>query len=260
MTEAAISNVLIERQDRVLHLIINRPERKNALTQAMYAALADALNDANADSAIQVLVISGTQGEFSSGNDLKDFLQNTQLSDEHPTMRFMNALMDCQKPVIAAVGGSAIGIGTTLLLHCDLIYAGKSAIFQTPFVNLGLCPEYASSLLLPQRVGYPRAAEMLLLGASFDADKALTAGLVNAVLADDDVLRQALDTAQRLARQPARALYAAKRLLRQNQHEQIRQVIALEIEEFVTGLQSAEFKEAVDAFLSKRKPDFSRFQ
>ena len=260
MTDVANSDIVLERKDRILHLIINRPERKNALTRAMYAALADALNDASGDSTIQAVVISGVQNHFTSGNDLKDFLQNPQFRDNHPTVRFMHALMDCKKPVIAAVCGSAIGIGTTLLLHCDLIYAGKGAVFQTPFVNLGLSPEYAASLLLPHCMGHPRAAEMLLLGARFDADKALAAGLINAVLEDDGVLPHALQVAQQLAQQPARALYTAKRLLKQHQRESVKQVIALEIEEFITGLQSDEFREAVDAFLSKRKPDFSRFQ
>ena len=260
MTTSPVHEILVERKDRIAHLTINRPAHKNALTLSMYSALAAALSDVNEDSAVRVVVLSGAQGSFTGGNDLGDFLQNPALGEAHPTVRFMRALYDCGKPVIAAVCGPAIGIGTTLLLHCDLVYAGESARFQTPFVNLGLCPEYASSLLLPQRMGYARAAEMLLLGEPFDAHKALACGLVNAVVKDEAALTDAMSAAQRLARQPARALRATKRLMKESQRELGRQVMQREIEDFMAGLQSAEFKEAVDAFFAKRKPDFSNFE
>ena len=260
MTTAAIDEVEVERNGHVVHAIIDRPERKNALTLAMYSALSRVLDDADRDGAIRAIVLSGAAGSFTSGNDLSDFLSNRDLAEGHPVLRFMRALSDCRKPVVAAVSGPAIGIGTTLLLHCDLVYAGESARFQTPFASLGLCPEFASSLLLPQRMGHARAAQMLLLGDAIDAQQAVACGLVNAVVPDATLVEHAVSVARRLAAQPPAAIRATKALMREGQRAATMSIMQAEVRDFVVGLQSEEFKEAVNAFFEKRKPDFSRFE
>src|ERR1051326_8505160 len=196
MNDSTVANVLHETVDRVFVLRIHRPEKKNALSQAMYAALGKHIRDADGDPAIRALLITGTPELFTSGNDIKDFLAFNGAFDDSPSAHFMRALFECRKPVVAAVNGLAIGIGTTMLLHCDLVYAGESARFQLPFVNIGIAPEYASTFLLPAMLGHRRASELVLTGETFDAHKAVACGLANAVVPDARVYEHALAVAR----------------------------------------------------------------
>ncbi len=247
--------------DGILRVEIRRPEKKNALTGPMYAALADIFEAAEDDPEVRVVLIHGQPGGFTAGNDLADFLDHPPLGEDPPApvFRFLQAFRTLSKPFVAAVSGVAVGIGTTILLHCDLVYAGASAKFQLPFVNLGLCPEAASSLLLPALAGHVRAAEMLLLGESFDADQAREIGLVNAVLPDASVLDHALAQARKLAAQPSASVRLTKQLMKRAQAALVEQTMLEEGRHFRARLLSPEAKEAFAAFLEKRKPDFSRF-
>lgn len=246
-------------EDGILTLRINRPDKKNALTNAMYTALAEAIEQARTDKQVRVLLFAGCPDIFCSGNDLKDFLSAKGRLHDLPVGKFIHALADFEKPAVAAVNGAAIGIGTTLLLHCDLVYVGQTSRFQLPFANLGLCPEFASSYLLPRLIGHVRAAELLLLGEVFGADKALEFGLVNEVLANEDVETKAYAQAKRLAAQAPEALRASKFLMRQSYNAGTQQAINVEVDHFDRLLQGPELKEAVAAFMEKRKPDFSSF-
>ncbi|MBB3167686.1 enoyl-CoA hydratase [Simiduia aestuariiviva] len=250
-------HIVIGREQRILHLQFNRPERKNAITRAMYSQLAQALNDAAQDPEVRVALITGTEDCFTSGNDLQDFLAGGELNADNPVVQFLMALMTFPKPVVAAVSGAAVGIGTTLLLQCDLAYADDSAKFQMPFVNLGLVPEFASSLLVPRLVGQVRAAELLLLGESFGAQQAAAMGFINGVEAHP--LQKARAQAERLAAQPPAAVRATKALLRAPLMAESQAVMQAEFKGFGEGLAGAEFKEAATAFFEKRKPDFSSF-
>ena len=242
---------------------IARPEKKNALTIAMYQAMADAINAAKADAAVRALLITGQPGIFTSGNDLEDFMQRPPGSgsgnDESPVFRFMRALIDCDKPVVAAVTGAAIGIGTTMLLHCDLVYVSDEARLAMPFVGLGLVPEFGSSLLLPQRIGQARAAEKLLLGDPFTGAEAVELGLANAVLPAGEVATHARRVAERFNALPPGAVRETKRLLRAPQAEATFMAIRTEGELFASRLRSPEAMEAFQAFFQKRRPDFSKF-
>lgn len=249
-----------ERHDRVLVLRLHNPARKNALTQAMYADLAEGLEAAAADSGIRAVIFAGAADGFCSGNEMQDFLRAEGFGPQTPIPRFMHAMMDFPKPAIAAVNGFAIGIGVTLLLHCDLIYAGESARFQTPFVNIGICAEFASTALLPLAVGNARAAELVLLGEPFSAAKALEYGLINAVLPDGEVEQHALARAHKLAQQPPNALRVNKRLLRRAGRAAADAAIAAEFEALTPLLRGGEAREAITAFTQKRKPDFSNFE
>ena len=251
-------HIVTECRDGILRIEIRRPEKKNALTAPMYAALAEALEVADRDAAVRVVLIHGQPGAFTAGNDLGDFLADPPLGAEAPVFRFIHGLRRLEKPLVAAVGGIAVGIGTTLLLHCDLAYCGAGARFQLPFVRLGLCPEAASSLLLPRLAGHVRAAELLLLGEPFDAVKAHDIGLVNEVLPDDNVLARATEQAQALAALPAAALRLTKRLLKAADADRVRLTMDEEAAHFRVLLESPAAKEAFAAFLEKRKPDFSR--
>ena len=242
----------------VFEIEIHRPEKKNALTAAMYTAMADALNAAEADPAVRVILIHGSDGNFTAGNDLKDFLQNPPTAEISPAFRFINGFANLQKPFVAAVEGVAIGVGTTILLHCDLVYAGTGARFCLPFANLGLTPEAGSSLLLAQRVGHVRAAEMLMLGEQFDATCALYAGLINAMVPDGQVIEHARSRCQMLAAQPAASIRQTKALMVHAQRALINETMARESIIFGQQLASAEAKEAFSAFLEKRRPDFSK--
>ena len=245
----------------ILRVEIRRPEKKNALTGPMYEALANALEAAERNPDVRVILIHGQPGAFTAGNDLSDFLANPPVSEEPlpPVFRFLNTFSTLTKPFMAAVSGVAVGVGTTMLLHCDLVYAGESARFQLPFVNLGLCPEAGSSLLLPALGGHQRAAEMLLLCEPFNAEKARELGLVNAVLPDADVLDHALAQARKLAAQPAAAVRMTKQLMKRTQAALLQQTMQEEARQFRTLLVPPEAKEAFSAFFEKRKPDFSRF-
>lgn len=253
--------VLTDIKDGVFRIEICRPDKKNALTTEMYAALADALDAAEQDAAVRVIVIHGQPGMFTAGNDLGDFLANPPLQEnpQPPVFRFLNTFSTLKKPLIAAVSGVAVGVGTTLLLHCDLVYAGSSARFQLPFVSLGLCPEAASSLLLPALAGHVRATEMLLLCEPFGADNAREVGLVNAVLPDEQVVEHAMAQARKLAALPTASVKLTKQLLKSAQQSLIAQTMDSEVQHFKERLVSPEAKEAFAAFFDKRKPDFSQF-
>ncbi len=239
-----------EVSDRVLEIRMCRPERKNALNQAMYKELATVVEQGVANDLVRVLLLTGTDGCFTSGNDLADFANAPGLlGGDNVIVSFMNALADCPKPVVVAVEGVAVGIGTTLLLHADLVYAAPDAGFRLPFVNLGLCPEYASSLLLPRLVGHVKAAEWLLLGESFSAGDAEQAGLINAVV--EDPLSLAREQARKLALQPPVAVATAKALMKQPDIEPIKAAMAEEIQHFAKALQGQEFKAAVSAFFAR---------
>ena len=238
---------------------IARPEKKNALTIAMYQAMADALRAANADGAVRAVLITGQPGMFTSGNDIEDFMQRPPQGEDSPVFQFMRALMELEKPAVAAVTGAAIGIGTTMLLHCDFAYVSDEARLATPFVSLGLVPEYASSLLMPALMGHRRAAEKLLLGDPFTAQEAVDCGLANAVLPAGEVVNHARRVAERFNALPPGAVRDAKRLMRKPGREQIMATMATEGEIFKTRLRSLEAMEAFQAFFQKRKPDFSKF-
>jgi len=252
------SQVLIEQRGHILHVALNRPDKKNALTHAMYTALADAIDRVENDPGLRVTFITGTADCFTSGNDMVDFMHNPPTSAESPVSRFLNAIRTAQKPLVAAVNGPAIGVGTTLLLHCDLAYAGRSARFQMPFVSLGLCPEAGSSLLLPMMVGHRKAAQLLMLAEVFGAEDARDYGFVNAVFDDADYQQKAWEKAEQLAAQPPASVRLAKAQMK-SAFPQLGEVMASEGAAFMARLKSPEAMEAVGAFLQKRKPDFSRF-
>ena len=238
---------------------IARPEKKNAITAAMYEAMAEAIAAAGDDAAVRALLMTGQPGVFTSGNDIEDFLQRPPRDENAPVFQFMRALVDCEKPVVVAVTGAAIGIGTTLLMHADLVYVSDEARLAMPFVTLGLVPEFASSLLAPQIMGRARAAEKLLLGEPFTGAEAVELGLANAVLPAGEVVNHARRVAERFNALPPGAVRDAKRLLRASQREATLATVRAEGEIFGARLRSPEAMEAFQAFLQKRKPDFSRF-
>jgi enoyl-CoA hydratase/carnithine racemase len=255
-----VEHVLTQFSAGVLKIVLNRPEKKNAITAAMYGVLADALTQADADAAVRVITIEGAGGVFTAGNDLKDFLDNPPRSADSPPFRFLHAISHASKPVVASVAGIAVGIGTTMLLHCDFVYAMHDARFHLPFVNLGLCPEAASSYLLPAMAGYKQAAQLLLLGDPFSANEALSTGLVTALFEDEVGLAgQVNNIVAMLVAKPAASLRATKALMKQPHMAQIEQAMASEGRIFGERLASPEAKEAFTAFYEKRKPDFSRF-
>jgi enoyl-CoA hydratase/carnithine racemase len=245
--------------DGILTLRINRPDRKNALNLAMYQALADGLRAADRDDSVRVILISGGADCFTSGNDLADFISAPPTSPESPVMQFLFAISEARKPLVAAVNGPAVGVGVTMLLHCDLVYAGSNATFQMPFVNLGLCPEAGSTLLLPRIMGHQQAAELLLLGETFSAEKAHLLGIITEVCPDDAALATAEKRAAQLAQQPAAAVRLTKHLLKRDYAAPLRETIVEEGAQFIARLKSPEATEALQAFMQRRKPDFSRF-
>ena len=254
-----MSHVHVETKDRVLRIELARTDKKNALTQDMYRAMLQALADADADAQVRAILIHGARDCFTAGNDLKDFLERSPDGGPTDSFRFIQALPGVAKPLIAAVGGVAVGVGTTMLLHCDLVYASPAARFQMPFVPLGVVPEASSSLLLPMIAGYQRAAELLLLGQPFSAEKALAAGFVTEIVPEADLLEYARNAALAVAALPP----ASVRLTKQLMKRPLAPAIAAQMEEerkvFAERLQSGEAKEAMTAFFEKRKPDFSRF-
>jgi enoyl-CoA hydratase/carnithine racemase len=254
-------HVIAETRDRVLLIRINRPEKKNALTDAIYRALGDAILAADSDDDVRALVLTGTGDAFSAGNDMVDFLNQNGTFESTGACYFMRKLYDFRKPALAAVNGLAIGIGTTLLLHCDFAYAGQSASFKMPFVGIGIAPEFCSSFLLTAMLGHRRAAELLYTSDKFDANKALECGLVNGVVPDAQVLEHTLAQARRLAEQPPAALRTCKRLLREGLHEPAMKAFDREVAELDRMIRgNPEAMEAMTAFMQKRKPDFSRFK
>ena len=238
---------------------IARPEKKNALTVEMYHAMADALDAAREDPLVRALLITGQPGIFTSGNDLQDFMNRPRQGMDSPVFRFMRALLDCDKPVVAAVTGAAIGIGTTMLLHCDFVYVADDARLAMPFVSLGLVPEFASSLVVPALMGHRRAADKLLLGEPFSAETAVECGIASAVLPAGEVMAHARRVAERFLALPPGAVRQAKRLMRAPVRDAVLATVRSEGESFGERLTSPEAKEAFQAFFEKRRPDFSKF-
>jgi enoyl-CoA hydratase/carnithine racemase len=255
---STMEEIVTERSGSILRIQLNRPTKRNAMTSAMYVALARIFNEATNDDNTRVVLWHGAGDSFCAGNDIEDFLKNPPGPGESPQAGLMNALVNFDKPLVAAVHGAAIGGGTTMLTHCDFIYAGESTKFQMPFINLAVVPEFGSSCTVPARIGHIRAAELILLGVPFDARRAAELGLVTQVLSDRDVLARATETARKLAAKPAAALQASKRLMKQPFREQIKAAMKAENEEFSAHVRSEDAKEALTAFLEKRKPDFTR--
>src|SRR6266702_4118120 len=253
-----MDEIITEQSGNILRVELNRPTKRNAMTSRMYEALADIFNEAAKDERTHVVLWHGAGGSFCAGNDVEDFLKNPPGPGESPQAGLMNAFVDFDKPLVAAVQGAAIGGGTTMLTHCDFIYAGESAKFQMPFINLAVVPEFGSSCSVPARIGHLRAAELILLGAPFDAGCAAELGLVTEVVPHNDVPVRATETAGKLAAQPAAALQASKRLMKQPFREQVKAAMKAENEEFSTQVRSEDAREAFTAFVEKRKPDFTR--
>jgi enoyl-CoA hydratase/carnithine racemase len=253
-----MADIVTERSGSILDVQLNRPAKKNAMTSSMYIAMADVLDAAAKDDDVRVVLWHGAGDSFSAGNDVEDFMKNPPGPGKSPQARLISALIDFEKPIVAAVHGAAIGGGTTMLAHCDFVYAGESARFQVPFVNLALVPEFGSSYLLPLRFGYVRAAELILLGKPFDASRAAELGLATQVVSDQKLLATASETARTLAEKPPGALQACKRLMKRAVREQLEQAAKFEIVEFAARVRSAEAREAFTAFLEKRPPDFAR--
>jgi len=254
-----MSNDILTHVERgVMTITLNRLGRKNSITAAMYGAMADALATAETDATIRVAVLQGHETVFSAGNDIGDFLNKPPAGMDSPVFRFLRGIATFPKPLLAAVCGPAVGVGTTMLFHCDLVYAGDNAAFSMPFVNLGLCPEAASSLLVPQMLGYHRAAEALLLGEPFMAEAALEVGLVNRVVPPTEANGVAQAAAQKLAAKPLSSLVETKRLMKKGQQQLVLQQMADEGQSFSRMLGEPAAKEAFGAFMAKRRPDFSK--
>lgn len=253
-----MSNILTSTDAGVMTLTLNRVDKKNAITAAMYADMAKALHGAAADASVRVFVLQGHQSVFCAGNDIGDFLQRPPAREDAPVYGFLQELAAFHKPMVAAVCGVAVGVGTTMLLHCDMVYAGDNAVFSLPFVNLGICPEAGSSLLLAQMTGFHRAAEILLLGEPFKADAALAMGLVNRIVpaAEANALAQA--QARKVAAKPMSSLLETKRLMKKAQSSLVALQMADEGATFARMLNEPAAREALSAFMEKRKPDFSR--
>jgi len=253
-----MSDILVHTEAGVMTLTLNRVDKKNSITAAMYSTLADALDQAKADAAVRVVLLQGDATVFSAGNDIGDFLHKPPAGQDSPVFRFLHGIAAFPKPIVAAVCGPAVGIGTTMLLHCDLVYAGDNAAFALPFVNLGLCPEAASSLLVPQMFGYHRAAEALLLGEPFMAEAALEVGLVNRVVPPTEANAIAQAQARKLAAKPISSLIETKRLMKKGQAALVAQQMTEEGAVFGRMLGEPAAREAFTAFMEKRKPDFSK--
>jgi enoyl-CoA hydratase/carnithine racemase len=253
MTPSNDANINYSADGAVFIISINRPEKKNALTPTMYLALGEGIIQADADDSINVILICGTDDCFTSGNDVSGFVADQEPSPERPSLVFMQAISQASKPIVAAISGLAIGIGTTMLAHCDLVYASKNCFLQMPFSRLGVCPELASSLLLPKIMGHQRAAELLLLGDRFSADQAREYGLVNAVLSQEEYYEFALGKAQELAALPNGALIITKQLMKRNIENDIPGTIELELVQFNKLLQTPEAQAIVQAFLNRKK-------
>jgi enoyl-CoA hydratase/carnithine racemase len=249
-----MDEIITERFESVLRVQLNRPMKKNAMTSRMYATLADVFNDAAKDENTRVVLWHGAGDSFSAGNDIEDFLKNPPGPGASPQARLMNALVDFDKPLIAAVHGAAIGGGTTMLTHCDFVYAGESAKFQMPFINLAVVPEFGSSWSIPARIGHIRAAELILLALPFDAERAAGLGFVTQVVPDQNLMTTATEAARKLAAKPLHALQASKRLMKRPFREQIKTAIDAENHEFSALVRSEDAREALGAFLEKHRP------
>jgi enoyl-CoA hydratase/carnithine racemase len=243
----------------VARIEIARPEKKNAITAAMYQAMADAIAAAHDDGAVRAILIHGQKDIYTAGNDLEDFMKNPPAGMEAPVFQFMQALGYSEKPVVAAVNGAAVGIGTTMLMHCDLVYCADNAMFSMPFVSLGLCSEFASSLLVPMNAGYHKAVEKLLLADPISAEEALEMQIVNRILPPNEVLDYAVRQAERFNKLPPASVRETKRLMKASWKSITEKIILDEARSFGAMLRQPEAKEAFTAFYERRAPDFSRF-
>lgn len=253
-----MTDIVTTRSESILRIQLNRPSKKNAMTSAMYITMADLLDAAARDDEVRVVLWYGAGDSFCAGNDIDDFLKNPMGPGDSPQSHLIDAFIAFDKPIVVAVHGFAIGGGTTMLTHCDFVYAGETAKFQMPFINLALVPEFGTSYSIPARIGYLRAAEMIQLGQRFDAHRAAEFGLVTRVVPDQTVLVMATETAQKLAEKRASALQACKRLMREHVRPHLERAAKLENEEYSVRLRSADTKEALTAFFEKRPVDFTR--
>jgi enoyl-CoA hydratase/carnithine racemase len=251
-------HVTTEQDQGVLIVRLQRAEKKNALTADMYTVMADAIERAGTDRSIKALLYTGSQGVFTAGNDLHDFLENPPTGPQSPVNRFIANMVSTDVPIVAAVDGPAVGIGTTMLLHFDQVFATDRAKFSLPFINLGLVPEAGSSMLLVEACGYRKAAELLMFGEPFTAQQALEYGIVSRLCQSDELMERALAAARSLAAKPREALRATKRLMRRPV-EPLSQRVLAEGELFSRGLESPAAKEAMSAFFEKRAPNFQQF-
>ena len=244
--------IRFERERGLLTLRLNRPDKKNALTRAMYSHLAEALQLADSDPEINAVLITGSAECFTAGNDIADFIQQPPSNLDSPVFQFMLTLLECRKPVIAAVAGAAVGIGTTMLLHCDLVYVSRDARLRMPFVNLGLCPEFGSSLLLPRLLGHAKAAELLLLGEGFSGEQAAQWGIATQALGSgEEALAKAREMALRFESLPSQAVRISKQLMKAPDREQLRKVIEEESAQFTQRLRSPEAIAALTGFIKR---------
>jgi enoyl-CoA hydratase/carnithine racemase len=253
-----MNEIVTEHTEGVLRVELNRPTKRNAMTSGMYLTLAEVFTEASNDERTRVVLWHGAGDSFCAGNDIEDFLKNPPGPGDSPQARLMNALVDFDKPIVAAVHGAAIGGGTTMLTHCDFVYAGESARFRMPFIDLAVLPEFGSSCSVPAMVGHIRAAELILLGLPFDARRAAELGFINQVVSDQNLLATASETARKLAAKPIGAPQASKRLMKSTFRDRIRVAMKLENKEFSVQVRSDEAREAFAAFLEKRPPDFAR--
>jgi enoyl-CoA hydratase/carnithine racemase len=245
-----MSEILSRQEGNILVLSFNRSEKMNALTRSMYAGLAKGLNDAAGDFGIRAVIITSESLHFTAGNDISDFMDNPPTSDSSEVSQFLESLLNFPKPLIAAVKGNAVGVGTTMLLHCDVVVASPTAKFSMPFASLGLVPEAGSSLLFPQLVGYQRAARIFMTGESFDAPSAVEMGLATSI--ENDPLAEAMKIAQQIGEQPPQAIINTKALLKARSHDAVAAVMKAEFEIFAMALQSDEAMEAFMKFMSKK--------
>lgn len=259
MTTEQQDLVIVNISDFICEIRFNRPQRKNALTLAMYEQMATAMNEADQNNEVRVLLFTGAGDAFTAGNDLMDFMKSPPTNLDTPVFRFLKALASFSKPIIAAVNGAAIGIGTTMLLHCDLVYASENAKFQLPFIRLGLVPEAGASLIIPHMLGQRKAAELLMLGESFSATQAQEYGIINASISTDELYTLAQSKAKTLASLPPTAMRQTKSLLKSVHQDQLEAAMISEGEVFMKRLSSPETNEAIQAFFEKRTPDFSQF-
>ena len=256
-----MGHIQTARKDDVLRITIDRPEKKNALTGAMYTALADAVEQGDANPDVRVMLLDGNGDSFTAGNDLEDFVANQWKGQGvPPAVRFITTVVHAKKPIVAAVQGAAVGVGVTILLHCDLVYAADNAKLTMPFVNLGIVPEAASTVLLPLQIGHQLASELLMLGTPISAQRAYELGMVNAVVPPDALLPTAMNAAQMLAEKPAAALRATKALMKKAGETELERALREEVKVIAECLGSPETREALTAFLEKRKPNFKQFR
>jgi enoyl-CoA hydratase/carnithine racemase len=245
-----MSEILRKQEGNILVLSFNRPAKMNALTRSMYAGLATGLNEAAGDFGIRAVILTSEGQHFTAGNDISDFMNNPPTSESSEVSQFLESLLNFPKPLVAAVNGNAVGVGTTMLLHCDVVVASSTAKFSMPFASLGLVPEAGSSFLFPQLVGYQRAARIFMTGESFDAPSAVEMGLVTSI--DNDPLNAAMKIAQLIAEQPPQAIINTKALLKARSHDAVAAVMKAEFEIFAMALQSEEAMEAFMKFMSKK--------